>query len=491
MHGRTLSMVTVLALLALACDQPQPPAAENQPVVATPTPIPSPVEVPTNPAPTELDPAAIDTWLAAELEARSVVGAQLAIHVGGKPLLERNYGLRSKGGDPVTSETAFSIGSITKQFICAAASMLHQQGKLSFDDPVAKWYPDLTRAKDITLDDLGSHLSGYPDFYPLDFVDRRMQEAIEPEQLIRRYASGELDFEPRTRWSYSNTGYIVLGRVIEQVSNEPLGAWLQQHLFVPLQMDHTVFEPARDAAGLAQGHSSFALGEPELSVPEGGGWIHAAGGIYASASDLVRWDLALAEQRLLEPEVWQRITTARTLVDGRSTDYGCGIAVRRMAGETVLSHSGAISGFVAYNAVVPRTRSLVVLLANTEAANVGELHQTLLALVLGPAAAVPEVAGPPATEVASELFEQLQRGQLDRTKLGEELSLYYDEARVQAAAPRLAGLGEPQSVTADRPRERGGMEVTAITFKFADSSVKALLYRSPDGIVQEFLLARG
>jgi hypothetical protein len=103
---------------------------------------------------------------------------------------------------------------------------------------------------------------------------------------------------------------------------------------------------------------------------------------------------------------------------------------------------------------------------------------------------VPEVAGPKATEVARGLFEQLQRGQLDRTKLGEELSLYYDEARLQAAAPRLAALGEPLSVTADKPRERGGMEVTTLTFKFAERNVKALLYRSPDGIVQEFLLSR-
>jgi D-alanyl-D-alanine carboxypeptidase len=487
---RSRGISSLLVLLALACDQPQPTATAPQPAPTTPTPSPTPDPTPTITAPTKLDPVAIDTWLAAELEARAVVGAQLAIYVDGKPVLERNYGLRSKGGEPVTSETAFSIGSVSKQFICAAASMLHEQGKLSLDDRVAKWYPDLTRAQDITLDDLGSHLSGYPDFYPLDFVDRRMQEPIELEQLIRRYAGGSLDFEPRTRWSYSNTGYIVLGRVIEQVTDEPLGSWLQQQLFAPLQMDHAVFEPARDAAGLAQGHTIYALGEPEAAMPEAQGWIHAAGGIFASASDLVRWDLALAEQRLLAPEAWQRITKPRTLADGRSTDYGCGIATRHIAGETVLSHTGAISGYVAYNAVVPRTRSLVVLLANTEGANVSELHQTLLPLVFGPAESVPEVAGPSATEVARGLFEQLQRGQLDRTKLGEELSLYYDEARLQAAAPRLAALGEPLSVTADKPRERGGMEVTTLTFKFAERNVKALLYRSPDGIVQEFLLSR-
>jgi D-alanyl-D-alanine carboxypeptidase len=497
MMMRMRSGLSSLVLLwALGCSHPQPQPVEptvpdTTPVAVTPVPekaAPSPA--PRLVAPTKLDPAAIDQWITAELRAREVVGAQLAIYVDGKPLLLRNYGERSKAGEPVTDDTAFAIGSITKQFICAAASALHEKRKLSLDDRVSKWYPDLTRAKDITLDDLGSHLSGYPDFYPLDFVDRRMQQAIEPEQLIQRYATGPLDFEPRTRWSYSNTGFIVLGRVIERVTSEPLGAWLQQHVFAPLHMDHAVFEPPRDADGLAQGHTSFALGEPEPSTPEAQGWIHAAGGIYASASDLMLWNLAVADEQLLAPKAWRRITSARTLAGGRSTDYGCGIGVRRMSGETVLSHSGAISGFVAYNAVVPRTRSAVVLLANTEGANVGELYQTLLALMLVPPATVPIVDGPSATEVARSLFEQLQTGQLDRTLLSEELSNYYDDARVQAAAPRLAALGAPSSVTADRPRERGGMEVTSITFTFADRSVDALLYRSPDGKVQEFLLVR-
>jgi D-alanyl-D-alanine carboxypeptidase len=498
------ALSSLVLLLAFGCSKPQPlpvtpTVAEPCPVAATPTPEPAPTPTPKLAAPTKLDADAIDNWIAAELRAREVVGAQLAIYVEGKPLLVRNYGQASQAGEPVSDDTAFAIGSVTKQFICVAAAMLHEQRKLSLDDSVAKWYPELTDAKRITLDDLGSHLSGYPDFYPLDFVDRRMQQIIEPEQIIQRYANGPLDFEPRTRWSYSNTGFIVLGRVIERVTNEPLGAWLQQHVFAPLDMDHSVFEPPRDAAGLARGHTSFALGQPEPSTPEAQGWIHAAGGIYASASDLMRWNLALAEGHestgskqvgLLAPKTWKRIASSRTLANGRGTDYGCGIGVRRTSGETVLSHSGAISGFVAYNAVVPRTRSAVVLLANTEGASVGDLHQTLLALLLVPPATVPTVAGPPATEVARSLFEQLQAGQLDRTLLSEELSLYYDDARVQEAAPRLAQLGVPSSVTADRPRERGGMEVTTITFTFSERTIEALLYRSSDGKVQEFLLVR-
>jgi CubicO group peptidase (beta-lactamase class C family) len=444
------------------------------------------------PRPSRFDVAAIDAYVAAQLEARKLVGLSLAIVDGGEIVLARGYGSASRSsGAAVTTETAFAIGSVTKQFTCAMALLYAQDGKLSLDDRVASHYPELTRANDITLDDLGSHLAGYPDYYPLDFVDRRMREPIAPDELIRRYATGELDFEPRTRWSYSNTGFVILGRVIEKIGGAPFGELLARRVFEPLGMKHSTFAPPATAPGLATGHSSFALGEPEATAPEAPGWVHAAGAIWSSASDLARWDLALMDGRLLSQESMRRLDTPRTLADGRTTDYGCGIGVRRIDGETVLTHSGAVSGFLAYNAFVPRTRSAVILLANAEHGDPGRLHQEILALLLARASAVPTVSGPPAAEVARELLRQMQRGKLDRARLGDELSAYLDDARVRAAASRLRAFGDPVAVDAGTPRERGGMEVSRVRFTFADgSAVVGLLYRSPDGTVQQFLLQR-
>jgi D-alanyl-D-alanine carboxypeptidase len=175
----------------------------------------APAEPPAPALPTTLDLPAIDDYVAAQVRSRAIVGASLAIVRDGEIVLERTYGEASaRTHAPVGPETAFAIGSISKQFVCVAALMLEEDGKLSLDDEVAKYFPELTRAADIKLDDLGSHLSGYPDFYPLDFIDRRMQTPIEPDELLRRYAMVPLEFEPRTRWSYSNTGFIVLGRVL-------------------------------------------------------------------------------------------------------------------------------------------------------------------------------------------------------------------------------------------------------------------------------------
>jgi CubicO group peptidase (beta-lactamase class C family) len=485
MLGAVMRLVSlVLFASSLAACRPSP---TNAPTTTT-TPAPTAAATVVPAPPTTFDPTAIDAWTSAELTRRGIVGAQLVIVKDGQTVLARNYGLRAMGGDAVTNDTSFAIGSITKQFVCAAALALEQDKKLALDEKVAKYYPKLTRAADITLDDLGSHLSGYPDFYPLDFLDRRMKQPILPDALIERYATAPLDFEPRTRWSYSNTGFIVLGRVIEKVANEPLAAFLAKRVFAPAGMQHGSLDPKDDAPGLAKGHAHFALGEAEPIQREAEGWIHAAGGIYASADDLVRWDLALVDGKVLGPKALARLTTSRTTTDGRTTDYGCGLGVRHQGGELVWSHTGAVSGFHAYNTIVPRTRSAVVLLVNTEGGSTGEIHQEIVGLLLAPPANVPKVAGPPAAEAARELFLQLQSGKLDRSRIGEELSIYYDDARIAAAVPRLAALGKPTRVEAGKPRERGGMEVTTVEIAFASRVVKAMLYRTPDGIVQEFLL---
>ena len=116
--------------------------------------------------------------------------------------------------------------------------LLAQEGRLSVKDKVARYYPILTRAHDISLLDLIDHVSGYADYYPLDFVDRRMEAPIAADDLIAQYAGGKLDFEPGSKWSYSNTGYVILGRVVEKASGEPLGAFMTRRILRPLGMAH-------------------------------------------------------------------------------------------------------------------------------------------------------------------------------------------------------------------------------------------------------------
>jgi len=440
-----------------------------------------------------IDLVALDKELAGLVAERGLAGASVAIMDNGQVLLARGYGKASLvSGEPVTPETMFNIGSVTKQFTTASILLLAQDGKLSVDDKVAKYYPSLTDAGNITLLDLMGHLSGYPDYYPLDFVDERLLKTASADEIIQRYATGKLDFPPRSRYSYSNTGFIILGRVVEKVSGQPFGEFVKRRILVPLRMTHTAFLPAPGTAGFATGYISFGLSPLEPAMHEVKDWLYAAGGLASTPSDLARWDLALVEGRVLGPKYYKIMTTPQMLADGRTTRYGCGIGVRTTPeGETILAHSGAVSGFLAENYIIPRTKSAVVVLLNSEESGaMNALHAKLVSALVPENAGVPKVAGPPALDAAKAMFRSLQAGQVDRNSLGEEFSHYLTAERLARAAAALRPLGEPSDAKAGNLTERGGMEVSRIVFSFGGSSVAASMFRSADGKIQQFLLTR-
>jgi CubicO group peptidase (beta-lactamase class C family) len=335
-----------------------------------------------------------------------------------------------------------------------------------------------------------NHTSGYPDYYPLDFMDRRMLKDISAADLGKEYAGGKLDFEPGSRYSYSNTGYILLGDIAEKVSGESLGTFLTKRIFKPLEMTNTRYLNASDLPNRAVGHWSFALGAPEKASDEPPGWLAGAGGIWSTANDMLKWDLAIASGKVFKPETFKVMTTPRTLRDGRISNYGCGLATGESHGERTLGHSGAVFGFLANNVVFPRSRSAVVLLSNTEHVRPNALFRSLVELVAKDHGTlpVPKIDGPAAKEVVLEFFKQWQEGKIDRAKLGEEFNFFMSEERVKDAAPRLKALGTPSKVEATSGSERGGMEVVVVTLTFKDKVVKASLYRTPDGKIQQLLL---
>jgi len=224
------------------------------------------------------------------------------------------------------------------------------------------------------------HASGYPDYYPLDFVDRRMSQAIAPDELLRRYAGGKLDFAPGTRWSYSNTGFILLARVAEQVAGQPLGQLLDTRFFKPLGMNHTVYEPSPADHRLAHGYSSFALSPPTRVAAEAGGWLGGAGGICSTPSDLAKWNLALMEGQVLQSESWKLMTTARELPDGEVH----AIRLRRCArpaGRPACRHpQRRRQRFPCWSGMIPSTRSTLVMLCNLEG-GLGPLPSQVFALL--------------------------------------------------------------------------------------------------------------
>lgn len=439
--------------------------------------------------PADYDLKAVDKYLADYVEKKNLPGMSVAIVKDGKVAFAKAYGKRSLEGNlPMETDTPLAIGSVSKQFTCACILLLAEEGKLSVHDKVSKYYPNLTRANDITLLELMNNVSGYPDFYPLDFVDTRMKQTIALDDLIQRYASGKLDFEPGSRYSYSNTGFVLLGRVVEKVSGQSFGDFLTQRILKPLGMNLTSHEPDVSPKQFARGYTTFALSGPEYVKPEAKGWIGAAGAMYSTPSDLAKWNLALMNGKVLKPESLALMTKPRALNDGKLTEYGCGLGVKMQNSRPIWSHGGAVAGFVTSSQMIPSTKSSVIVMANQDGGN-GNVPGQLLALLLKePVPNTPKINGPSAADAAKTAFAELQSGKVNRRALSKEFNLHLTDEKIAGAAKRLKSFGAVKSVEVLSSNERGGMEVTTSRLTFKKGSLKTLMYRMPDGKIEQFFV---
>lgn len=449
-------------------------------------------QAPTRPTLQSLSPADLDAFISRTVEEQRAIGVTVGVMQDGKVIFSKGYGFASTGRNtPVTATTLFAVGSVTKQFTCAVALQLEQEGKLSFDDRVSRYRADFGHANEITLRDLGNHVSGYRDYYPLDFVDRPMAREITEDDLLKTFTSKPLDFPPGTRYSYSNTGYLLLGQVASLVSRKPFDQLLQERVFGPLGMTLTRFEPARGGPGLAEGYTQFGLGPSEVAIPEGRGWIGAAGGIWSTPEDLMKWDLALMEGKVVNAKSWKTMTTPRELKDGRSSAYGCGLQLRDRGPLLVLVHSGGVSGFGARNAMIPATRSAVVVMANADYSGgvLDAIQEAVLAKMM-PAATAPKITGLPARDAALELLRQIRSGSVDRSLLSDEYNAFLTPQRLAAMSKSLQDAGEISQVEIGSIGERGGLEVSTLRMLAGTTPIITSMYRSPDGKIEQFLFSR-
>ena len=474
-------VVLIQVVLAVACTAAPPaPAATAR------------ASMPAPPVLASLSPLDLDRFITATVEAQHAVGVTVGVMLQGQVIFAKGYGTANVAAKtPVGADTLFAIGSVTKQFTCAVALQLEQERKLSFDDAVAKYAPALTRASDIAVRDIAGMVSGYRDYYPLDFVDRPMAAPRPSAEVITEFASRPLDFEPGSRYSYSNTGYLLLGRIAEIAGREPFATALERRIIEPLGLRHTRYEPARGGDGMAEGYTPLGLGGAEPSIPEGQGWIGAAGGLWSTPSDLLAWDLALMEGRVLSPAAFATMRTPRTLTDGRASGYGCGQSIRDRGSVLVLQHGGAVSGFGARNAFIPSSRSAVAVMANADwAGGVLDAIESAVLARLMPEADAPAVAGAPAKDLALRVLAQMRAGAVDRSLLGDEYSAFLTPERLAVMSRSLVDAGEVGEVVAGAIRERGGMEVSSLRLTLGTTPASTLMYRTPDGKVQEFLFNR-
>ena len=315
--------------------------------------------------------AKIDAATNAAVAASGVPSTSIAIVKDARIVDTEAFGLaRLDPNTPAQPDMRYSIGSISKQFTAVALLMLQDEGKLSIDDKVGKYLPDLTQANDVTIRQVLSHTAGYQDFWPEDYVMTPMMQPTTAQHILDVWAKKPLDFAPGTQWQYSNTNYVIAGRIFEIVSKTDLFTFLQKRIFAPLAMQSTLNQDARLLPDTdAEGYYRHALGPLRPAPKEGFGWMFAAGELAMSAHDLTLWDIALIQKdpRILTPKGWTDLVTEVMLKDGKPTHYALGVQVATQHGQRLIFHSGEVSGFVAMNVVFPDLRGAIVSLTNLDA----------------------------------------------------------------------------------------------------------------------------
>jgi CubicO group peptidase (beta-lactamase class C family) len=412
----------------------------------------------------------------------------IAVVQGGKIVYEKAYGrARLEPATDAKPEMRYSIGSVSKQFLAGAILLLVQDGKVSLDDRVSRYLPDLTRANEVTIRQLLSHTSGYQDYYPQDYVAPFMEKPVTAESILNQWAKKPLDFDPGTRWQYSNTNYVIAGSIVERVTGGPFFAFLAKRILQPLGMTSAI-DLDEQTLGLsdAAGYTRFALGPERLARTEGRGWLYAAGELAMTAHDLALWDISLIEHTLLKPASFDAMTTPVRLRNGAPSNYALGVGVSDADGHPKLSHGGAVAGFVSLNTVWPDQGAAVVVLANADGSSApGSITRQIAPLVL---TAAEDPDGERALQQSRQILEGLGEGKIDRALLSSNADAYFTRQVLEDASASLKALGPPASLKQTSVELRGGMTYRHFQIQFKDKSLHLSTLTLPGGKLEQYLI---
>jgi len=305
------------------------------------------------------DVARMDEVVQSYVSNGQVTGSVLVAR-GGDVLFSKGYGLANREWDiPNAPDTKFRIGSVTKQFTAAAILLLQERGKLKIDDPVKTHLPDAPEAWDkITVFHLLTHTSGIPSFTSFSEYPQMRLIDTPVEQVVAKFRDRPLEFEPGEKWAYSNSGYLLLGYLVEKVSGQSYAAFVQENIFTPLGMKDSGYDS--NSAVIARRASGYT---PRPGGPVNADFVHmsiphGAGALYSTTEDLLRWEQGLFGGKLLSAESLQKMITPF------KNDYGLGLMINETEGRKRISHGGGIEGFTTMLAYYPDSKVSTAVLAN-------------------------------------------------------------------------------------------------------------------------------
>ncbi|MEO5860631.1 MAG: serine hydrolase [Pyrinomonadaceae bacterium] len=299
----------------------------------------------------------------------------------GKPIVSKGYGMANvELGVANAPDFAFRLGSITKQFTGMAIAMLQERGKLKVDDPICDYIADCPEIwKPISIDHLLRHTSGITNYTAFPDFAKTTVSPVATGQMTERLKQEKLDFAPGAKMSYSNSGYFLLGVIIEKTSGKTYADFLQENIFTPLGMQESGYDdPLRIIMHRAAGYQRqigklLNAAYTDMSVP------YAAGSLYSTTGDLLKWDQALYGEKLASKQTINKTFTPSTGESG----YGYGWGISKKFGRRSISHGGGIYGFATDISRYPDDKVTVIVLSNVQGAPAGRISTSLAAIVFG------------------------------------------------------------------------------------------------------------
>ena len=437
--------------------------------------------------------AKVDAVAEQVLAKTGVPSASVGIVMGGKMVLTAAYG--DARLDPALKATAamkYPVGSISKQFTAAAMLLLVQDGKVSLDDTVSKWFPELTRANEVTVREILSHTSGYEDYAPQDYTIPLWVRPANPLEVVHEWAEKPLDFDPGTQWQYSNTNFVLAALIVQKASGMPYWQFMETRVLGPAEMKDVINLDTDRKAVEPLGYMQNALGPLRPAQMEGPGWYFGDASLGMPVGSLLKWDQSMMDETLLSPASYESMETEVKLKDGKGSRYGLGVQVVTVQGHRLIEHSGEVGGFVAENMVFPDEKVAIAVLTNEEASSAaGTIAKELIPLVLPMQITVKSAGARDAEAQAKKILTGLQAGKIDRGLFTADCNFYFSPEAIGDFESSLGPLGPIQELKQTAQELRGGMFFRVFSVKFGDpkaTSLSLTTYTMPDGKLEQFLV---
>jgi D-alanyl-D-alanine carboxypeptidase len=386
------------------------------------------------------------------------------------------------------SEMRYCLGSLSKPFTAEAILLLQDQGKLSLDDKVSRFLPDLSRANEVTIRQVLSQTSGYQEYWTVDYLSRNFLQPTTPRKILDQAAHRSLNFDPGTRWEISDTNYVIAGMIVEKASGMPLYRFLREKLFGPLGMQSAVDIDA-EKLGPADpaGYMRYGLGPPRPAPHEGQGWLFGGEELAMTAQDMGKWDISVINHELLKPNSYRQFERTGLLSNGLGTEYALGQGVGTREEKRVLGGMGDISGFSAANSIYPDDRVAIAAFANMDAGAPAEIIRGIFSLLF-PKKAEADPDAPQKLEQARKVFDSLQHGTFDRSLFTEDANSYFTEQALKDFASSLAPLESPQEFVQTERSVKNGLVFRSYRIKFANQTLAAHTVELQTGKLEQYLI---